>query len=69
LATEFRYNVAGGLTILKSLLAQFPERAAVQAYNGGPAFTSSPPQVQEKVRRYAAEVLARKEKYDGVQCN
>jgi soluble lytic murein transglycosylase-like protein len=69
LATEFRYNVAGGLRILKSLLAQFPERVAVQAYNGGPAFASSPPQVQEKVRRYAAEVLARKEKYDGMQCN
>jgi soluble lytic murein transglycosylase-like protein len=69
LVTEFRYNVAGGLTILKSLLAQFPERVAVQAYNGGPAFSSSPPQVQQKVTRYAAEVRARKEKYAGVQCN
>jgi soluble lytic murein transglycosylase-like protein len=69
LAAEFRYNVAGGLAILKSLSAQFTERDAIAAYNGGPAFQSSPPQVQKKVRRYAAEVLARKERYEKVQCN
>jgi soluble lytic murein transglycosylase-like protein len=69
LASEFRYNVAGGLTILKSLLSQFIELDAIAAYNSGRPLHASPPQVQEKVRLYVASVLARKEKYEEARCD
>jgi soluble lytic murein transglycosylase-like protein len=68
LTLEYRYNVAGGLTILKSLLSQFGERDGIAAYNGGPGFQSSPPRVRKKVQQYVSQVLARKEKYEGVRC-
>jgi len=69
LMTDYEYNVRGGVTIMRSLLDQFPESAAIAAYNGGPNFGASPPHVQEKVQRYVAGVLARKGKYEGVQCD
>jgi soluble lytic murein transglycosylase-like protein len=69
LREDFEYNIRGGVTIMRSLLGQFPEIEAIAAYNGGPSFRDSPPHAQEQIRRYVAGVLARKGKYDHVQCD
>jgi len=58
LKTEFDYNVAGGMMILKDHLSHFNVDNALRAYNGGPAFQLSPSSVQQKVRQYSAAVLS-----------
>ena len=57
LKTEFDYNVAAGVTILKDHLSHFKVDDALRAYNGGAAFQLSPPSVQQKVQQYSDAVL------------
>lgn len=69
LTTDIEYNVRGGARILKSLMEQFSEPQAAAAYNGGPDFLNSPPEVREKIERYVASVYAWRRNYAGIGCD